>query len=279
MNKLHPTEKELRVAYNFVRKHPFPSVPEVANRIRGELAGPEPELSRLIDLIGGDVGLAGQVLKTVNSAAFGYSGIESVQQAVTLIGLERLESLVLAAYIENMLPASSRHAQQVLEDSRLLALAAMNVWAEVIGTPSHEAYLAGLMLYSGAVFLSEQLGEDYRAVFEIRAQHPINFNALEERRVGTSHSTVGYLFAQHWRLPETISLAIHLYHRVACSQIEDDNLRSLLAVLKLADYLVVKRNSAELCEPSIEVVQHLARVRGELMIDSTRLDEFEQLLT
>lgn len=278
MNELHPTEKELRVAFSFVRKHPFPSVPEVANQIRRELAGADPQLSRLIELIGSDVGLAGQVLKKVNSAAFGYNDIESVQQAVTLIGLERLENLVLARFIEQMMPVSTPHAQQLLEDSRLLALTAMNIWAEVIGTPSHEAYLAGLMLDSGAVFLTEHLGEEYRTLFGLKAQHPINIAELEAKRVGTSHATVGYLFARHWNLPDSISVAIYQHHRMPCAQIEDDNLRSLLAVLKLADYLVAKRNSAEVCEPSMELVQHLARIRAELMIDKARMNEFEQLL-
>ena len=48
MVDLHPPENELRAAYAFVKKHPFPAVPDVVTQISEELAKSQPDLSRLI---------------------------------------------------------------------------------------------------------------------------------------------------------------------------------------------------------------------------------------
>lgn len=276
MVSLHPSEKELRAAYAFVRNHPFPSVPEVVNRISEELARPEPELPRLIKLINSDIALAGLVLKTINSAGFGYGEIESVQQAVTLLGLERLKNLIMASYIEKFLPVQSEYAQQILKDSKLLAQTAAMLAGELGGVAADEAYIAGLMLDSGGIFLSEYLGNRYAPVYDLKNAHPITINQIENRRIGANHSIIGYLFARHWNLPENVCLAIYLHHGVPCEQVENEVLRGLLALLKLADYLASRESGAAFGETSMEQVQHLAKVKGELMIDDERIAELEQ---
>ena len=85
----------------------------------------------------------GIVLKTINSAGFGYGAIESIQHAVTLLGLDRIPSLLKASYIERFLPIGSLYAQQLVDDSKLTARAVRVIfwWGDQI-----EAYIAGLML-------------------------------------------------------------------------------------------------------------------------------------
>ena len=71
MRELHPPEQELRAAYTFIQNSPFPSIPDVVNKIAEEFSRPEPDLSRLIGLINSDIALAGLVLKCIYSAGYG----------------------------------------------------------------------------------------------------------------------------------------------------------------------------------------------------------------
>lgn len=61
-------------------------------------------------------------------------------------------------------------------------------------------------------------------------------------------------------------------------KIDDSALRSLLAVLKLADYLVMKFHAGIEPDHSMEQIQYLAKVKAELMIDSNEVARLEQLL-
>lgn len=278
VKELHPPEQELRAAYAFVKNSPFPSIPDVVNKIADEFSRPEPEIPQLIELINSDIALAGLVLKTINSAGYGYDSIESVQQAVILLGLSKVKNLVMASYIRRYLPTRSKSAKQIWEDSTEVAGLAVRIAADLFDVPLDEAYIAGLMLDCGAIFIAEKMPGEYDAIFRMRHESPISFTQIEDRGIGVNHSAIGYLFARHWRLPERVCLAIYLHHGKPCNQIGDDALRSLLAVLKLADYLVAKSYAGMELDHSKEQIQHIANVKAELMIDSQKLVDLERLL-
>lgn len=278
MKELHPPEPELRAAYAFIKGSPFPSIPDVVNKIAEEFSRPEPQLSRLIGLINSDIALAGLVLKSINSAGYGYDNIESVQQAVVLLGLSKVKNLVMASYIRHYLPTRSAFAKRIWEDSTEVAGLAVKIAAELFDVPLDEAYIAGFMLDCGAIFVAEKMQAKYDAVFQLRHDKPITITRIEDLRIGVNHCAIGYLFARHWRLPERVCLAIYLHHGTSCDKIDDSALRSLLAVLKLADYLVMKFHAGIEPDHSMEQIQHLAKVKAELMIDSDEVARLEQLL-
>ena len=278
MRDLHPPEQELRAAYTFIQNSPFPSIPDVVNKIAEEFSRPEPDLSRLIGLINSDIALAGLVLKSINSAGYGYENIESVQQAVVLLGLNKVKNLVMASYVRHYLPTRSTFAKRIWEDSTEVANLAVRIAAELFDVPLDEAYIAGLMLDCGAIFVAERMLEKYDAVFQMRHERPMSINRIEDYRIGINHSAIGYLFARHWRLPERVCLAIYLHHGTSCEKIDDAPLRSLLAVVKLADYLVMKVHTGIELDHSMEQIQHIARLKGELMIDSNELVRLEQMM-
>ena len=87
---------------------PFPrAVMEVLRALRD----PELDAEALAARVEADPGLVVQVLKTVNSAAFGLrQPVESVGHALAMMGRSRLESLVLALAVRDALPTVNRGA-------------------------------------------------------------------------------------------------------------------------------------------------------------------------
>ena len=278
MVSYHPSENELRSAYAFVKNQPFPSIPDVVHQVNELLDQREPHLPHLIKLISEDISLVGIVLKTINSAGFGYGAIESIQHAVTLLGIDRIRSVLNASYVERFLPIGSLYAQQLVDDSKLTARAARVIASELGVSDPDEAYIAGLMLDSGAIFLSSRFSDQYQSIFDMRFERPVTINRIEDVRIGTNHSTIGYLFARHWQLPEIVCLTIYLHHGTMCTRVQDEKLRSLLAVLKLAEHLAARETGATM-DPSMEKIQQLAGIKNELMLDQERMTDMEQLLS
>ena len=90
---------------------------------------PDPDINRIAELIKQDVGLAGTVLKVVNSQFYGLSNeITSIQQAVGLLGMNSVVNIVNGISIKSSMTddtiksltrsagtdtACARHAAQI----------------------------------------------------------------------------------------------------------------------------------------------------------------------
>ncbi len=67
----------------------IPPQPQIMVDLQMEQMSPDCSISAIADLIGQDIGLAGSILKTVNSPFYGLSNkITSINQAVNLLGVK-----------------------------------------------------------------------------------------------------------------------------------------------------------------------------------------------
>lgn len=278
MGPVVPSKADLRAAFEFVKASPFPAIPDVVTEITAELDKVDPSIPHMVELINSDMSLVGSMVKMIQSAQYGYTEVESIPQIISLIGLKQLRHFIVNTYLHSALPLKSDYAKQLWEDSKMTAVLAAKLAAELGSLSPEEAYLTGLMLDSGAVFIAEKLPHDYDRSYRFRYEKPLSINQIEQRSFGTSHNLIGYLFAKHWKLPDTICSVVYWHHNVPCNHIEDDKQRTLLAVMKLAEYLTGKSVSASSADFSMENIQHVAKVKSELMINSERLAELEQLV-
>jgi len=78
----------------------LPSLPKLYKEIMEEMHSPEASLARVGEIVEQDVSLSAKILQVVNSAAIGIRNeVTSVSQAVTLLGMEKLSSMVLLAEV------------------------------------------------------------------------------------------------------------------------------------------------------------------------------------
>ena len=70
---------------NILKGITIPSPPQIIADLQMEMAMPEPDLNEMADMISKDPGLAGGVLKTLNSPFYGNRDIASISQAVMML--------------------------------------------------------------------------------------------------------------------------------------------------------------------------------------------------
>ncbi|NCC52715.1 MAG: HDOD domain-containing protein [Spartobacteria bacterium] len=163
-----------------------------------------------------DQALTACVLKVVNSAAYGFSRrIESVREAVVLMGMRKMKQVVGAMTASDLFKADISG----LVDPRQLWMHALSasLWARQIierkqlwGCES--ATTASLLHDLGLLILMQFAGDRYLPVLEeARAQnlHPV---VLERKRLGTTHASVGGMLCAAWKLPIAIGQLVKEHH-------------------------------------------------------------------
>jgi putative nucleotidyltransferase with HDIG domain len=183
----------------------------------------QPELNNeaIVESLKRDIVLTARVLKTCNSSFFGFrDGIESVDQAVLLLGHKQLTSIVLSLSVGDTLDvrleAYGFEAKDLWRHSvSTAAVAEILAQDELIPNldPS-AAFTAGLLHDIGKLAFTQILAPDLLS----RVRHEISehgFSRIEAERevIGTDHAEVGAFLLSEWRIPGKIVEAVANHHR------------------------------------------------------------------
>ncbi|GLS25322.1 HDOD domain-containing protein [Marinibactrum halimedae] len=219
-----------------------PPQPQIMVDLQMEQLSPNCSLQNIAKLISQDVGLAGSVIKTVNSPFLGLSNkITSVKQAVNLLGINSVVNLVNGLSIRGELSDDNIVAMGRFWDSAMEVAMASAAIAKQIGFFSpDEAYTLGLFHNCGIPLLMMRF-DNYMEVVHHAYQDPDHIiTAVENKQLNTNHAVVGYYVGRSWNLPNHITRAIHEHHQVEKiidNDNEDHQKKTLLAILKMAEHI------------------------------------------
>lgn len=218
----------------------IPPQPQIMVDLQMEQFNPDCSIQAIAKLISQDVGLAGSILKTVNSPFYGLSNkITSIQQAVNLLGVNSVVNLVNALSIRGELSDSQIVALGRFWDSAMeIALAATHIAKQIgYGSPD-EAYTLGLFHNCGVPLLMMRFDNYPDIIARAYAQTEKRIIDIENEEIKTNHAVVGYYVAKSWNLPHYLCHAIHDHHNIN-KVFEDDSSdpqkKTLLAILKMAE--------------------------------------------
>ena len=221
----------------------IPPQPQIMVDLQMEQFQPNPDLSRIANIIAQDVGLAGTMLKIVNSAAYGLANnISSVQQAVILLGTKSVINIINGISIRGELSdADIVRLNNFWDTSMDIATVSQSI-ARQIGVPTPEdAYSLGLFHNSGIVLMSQRFDNYLEVVQESYSGQYERVIDAENRMFKTNHAVIGYYTARSWKLPKLLCDAIGDHHNIASLFSIDSTVeapkKSLLAVLKIAEYI------------------------------------------
>ena len=207
-------ERELRAV---VKGQELPHFPEVTLRVLERLRDPEADFAEIADSLQWEPGLVVQVLRTVNSAAYGVSArIENVRHAISFMGRSQLEQLVLANAVKDSLPRASAMGfryERFWRAASFRAALARAFAHELHPARSAEAFTAGLLQDMAVPVLAHARPDDYGPLLEAwHGGEGQSLEDLERDEFGWSHAQVGGLLGQVWELPEALVGAISLHH-------------------------------------------------------------------
>jgi HD-like signal output (HDOD) protein len=96
----------------------LPTLPETALKVRKAADDPDINLNQMSDIIGQDPALSLGILKVANSAILGRAvKVESVNQAVTRIGLRQIKSIATAMALEQVFVSKNEIVSMYLKKS------------------------------------------------------------------------------------------------------------------------------------------------------------------
>ena len=266
-----PSESELTHAYNFIKGVEIPKIPEAVLALQQETSKREPDLKKIGEILAMDIALSGMALKTINSASFGLSRqIESISQATVLLGLNTLKEVILVSSLKQTMGETTPFQTTIWRSAQGCALGAKALAYTIDGISPESAYIAGLFHDVGALIIEKKYPE-YSELYREGQAYPITALDEENDRYGTNHTVIGYLLAKHWKLPDKVCLAIYNSHIKSCSVIEDQEIRALVAILKVTENTTARLLFRGL-EFSNEANSSLADGYIELIVDGEALE-------
>lgn len=207
----------------------LPTPPIVFHQIQKVIKDPKVSAGQIASILSEDPAMSVKVLKLTNSAFYGLSReIESVKQAVVIIGMEAIKNLVLSASVLDMFKGKDidqefqekfwRHSLATAFCGRILA---KKLRSRGIVDPDL-AFSAGLLHDIGKIILCCFLSDEYKKFSQARQQdHSLATYIVEEQTLGYNHSQIGSLLALQWKLPSKISEAISYHHHPQLNENND----------------------------------------------------------
>ena len=229
-------QDKLRAALKAIQGVKVPDLPKEIMELDQALSSRFPNNQHITEIIESNTKLSGEVLRIVNSPAMkAKSPIDSIRKAVDTLGSNNLKNLVLSACLQNL--SKTPPVVDIIEHSKDVAFCCAELSDTIQDVTRDEAYLAGLFHNGGCLMLATKDPENYLKVFS-----KLNTNAMqgverEQELYGSNHGYVGILLGQKWKLP-VLLLNIIMKHHAPLNSLKDDKLRSMVAMLTLANFIV-----------------------------------------
>jgi putative nucleotidyltransferase with HDIG domain len=222
--------QERRVSWSVVQLPPFSPV---ATRVLRLVSRSDASLQKLAELISADPTFSSELLTIVNSALYGQrQPIKDIQQATSLLGLERVKGLAVTVGVRSYFGSSLNNP--ALQCCWRHSLACAIIAEELAGGSLIDrgaAYTAGILHDIGRVALAVIQPEPYMQFLSETPASPQEILQRERELFEVDHCEAGRRLILEWNLPDEF-LDITSRHHVA----SEDGKRGKLDMLGLVHF-------------------------------------------
>jgi HD-like signal output (HDOD) protein len=194
-----------------------PSLPLLYSRLDETINHPRSSIADIARVLSEDQGLTARILKMANSPLFGYfSRIDTITQAVTIIGIQQVRDLALAITVLGLfkgLPEDLITMERFWRHSIGSALAARVLATSQRETNLERFFVAGILHDIGRLVLFTRLPELCREMIETAGEERKCLYEIERIRLGFDHADVGGALLRRWKLPTRIAEPVEFHHR------------------------------------------------------------------
>jgi HD-like signal output (HDOD) protein len=207
----------------------LPAFPQVLPEVQRIVADERCTVAQLEAVIAPDAAITVNVLALVNSAAFALPRrVESVRQALSLLGTRRVVDVVTAAaysrVLPDELPGYRIGAAEFWTHCSAVAVLATQVQRALPTEARRESggdlFTAGLLHDLGKLAIATFLEDNVdQALVALRGGQQDFFGA-EREALGTDHALVGELLARRWNLPTLVEIVARWHHAPSAAPAE-----------------------------------------------------------
>jgi HD-like signal output (HDOD) protein len=178
----------------------LPTLPEVALQVREVADDPNATAKQLADIITTDAALSARLLKVANSPLYrGRVQIDSIQMAVSRLGLGMVRNLVTTLVMEQLFQATSnrldKRLRELWEQSTKVAAASQVIANKLPGIKTDEAMLAGLIHSIGILPILMKADEDGDLIKDSKKL---------DHMIANLYPKLGANILRSWEFPETL---------------------------------------------------------------------------
>ena len=220
----------------------LPTLPTVASEIITLTAREDTTLSDIANLVSKDIALSSKILKVSNSSFYSFAQqISSINQAVSILGINAVRSLVLSFSFLSMKGGkqqSNFDFNQFWKNSLACAVASKLILERVEGADTEEIFICGLLQNLGELILARTFAPEYEEVLKKIQEGQYDPLTAEEEQFGTGHTVIGYEVAKNWGFPEVLLLPILHHHAPKEYNGGDKKIETTCKAAYLSDLLV-----------------------------------------
>ena len=216
----------------------IPACPEVLLQLSKEMQKEEPDLQVVSELVNGDVGLFSSLLATVNNPVLGLGQqVDSVQQAIMLLGFKRTFTLLESIIIRNTLEKHGR-LDRFWDTASEVAVLCSRLAEELTTINQDKAYSIGMLHDVGIPVMMANFPGYKNFLRETKIFDLRQLATQEVESFSVDHFALGYRVTREWNLPTAVCKTIllqPLFEKAFSHSISvHENLLSYLAALMLA---------------------------------------------
>lgn len=207
----------------------LPTLPEVALAIRNAADDPDVSTASLAREIGKDPALSARLIQIANSPLMrGRSSVDSLNGAITRLGMDFVKNLVAGLLVEQMFLATSEtievRMRKAWEHSVEVASVSFVLAAHYTRLPPEQAMLAGLIHEIGSL-----------PILTLAEQHPDTAQNPEalERVIRSLHPKLGVEILRAWDFPAEIAEVPVRYANFGRQHGNDADFSDLISVANL----------------------------------------------
>ena len=192
-------------------------IPQIALKIIRMINAEDYEMKEIADEVKQDQIISAKVITLSNSAMFSpRRRIESIGQALVMLGEKRLLQMVISASIELFFQDSvggySLCKGGLYHHATGTAEAASKISEHLRIASSDVAYTAGLLHDIGKVVLDQFVSPRYPMFYREMFESGNRLVEVEKELIGISHVEAGRRLAELWQLPESLTEVIAYHH-------------------------------------------------------------------
>jgi len=196
----------------------LPSLPSLYVEIVDKLNESDVSLSDIGQIIRKDVSMTAEILKLVNSSFFGFfKKISKPEQAVSLLGLNTIRSLVLSIKVFSQyevkgIPAVS--IEELWDHSFLTGIFTKAILAKINTNADYidNAFTVGLIHDIGIVTLTTKIPDKYKEVCNYALKNMVTIAESEYHILGSSHAEIGGYLLGLWGFSDLVTDAVARHH-------------------------------------------------------------------
>ncbi|MES4786123.1 MAG: hypothetical protein C4294_10200, partial [Nitrospiraceae bacterium] len=209
----------------------LPSLPALYREVMEELQSPDASIEKVGRIIAKDMGMVTKILQLVNSPFYGLrTHISSATQAVALLGLDTIKSLVLSMKVFSQFEGAhqSFFSLEVLWNHGMMVGRCAQIIAKEQGVDQRimeDAFTAGLLHDVGLLVLATNLPTQYTDTLALIQDRGIPEWEAEREVLGATHGDIGGVERHDCRgrrlPPRTVSVGreyVQPADRRACGQ-------------------------------------------------------------